>query len=161
MKNNQDDRLGNYDISEFDKNMNLKFGSINSLLLIYLISPIIIAFICSSSEGNMGLQILKATFISKHIMYISLIGTLPVIVFLTSFLIRKKLYLIEQVKRHGKVLMMTSSIVNVAIWSYVAIHIGYKANLFNILSILLSYLSLLYIFKSNRLKDYFVTYISK
>ncbi len=161
MKNTQDHRLGSYDISDFDENMNLKFGSINSLLLIYLISPIIISFICSSSKGNMGLQILKASYTSQHIMYLSLIGTVPVIIFLISFLIRKKLNLIDHIKQHGKALMMTSAIFNVVIWSYVVIHIGYKANVFHILSILLSYLSLAYIFKSNRLKDYFATYIPK
>lgn len=157
MKNNQDHRLGKYDISDFDEKMNLKFGSINTLLLVYLISPIIISFICSSSKGNAGLQILKASYISKDIMYVSLFGTLAVIIFILSFLFKKPIILFDLIKRNGKLLMLTSAAINVLIWTYVIMHIGYKANLFHILSILISYLSLIYIFRSKRLNDYFIT----
>lgn len=160
MKNNQDHRLGKYDISDFDENMNLKFGSLNTLLLVYLISPIIISFICSSSKGNAGLQILKASYISKDIMYASLLGTLPVVIFILSFLLKKPAYLFDNIKRYGKTLMMTSATVNVFIWTYVLIHIGYKANVFHILTILLSCSSLFYILKSTHLNDYFITKIS-
>mgnify|MGYP003631437959 CR=1 FL=1 len=159
MKDNQDHRLGKYDISDFDEKMNLKFGAVNTLLLVYLISPIIISFICSSSKGNSGLQILKASYISKDIMYVSLFGTIPVVIFIISFLLNKPAFLFNKIKRHGKALMMTSATVNVFIWTYVLLHIGYKANVFHILSILLSSLSLFYIIKSKYLKDYFITKI--
>ena len=160
MKNNQDHRLGKYDISDFDDKMNLKFGSVNTLLLVYLISPIIISFICSSSKGNAGLQILKASYISKNIMYVSLLGTIPVVIFIISFLLKKPAFLFDKIKRYGKLLMMASATVNVFIWTYVLIHIGHKANVFHILTIILSYFSLFYILKSKHLKDYFITNIS-
>ena len=150
-------RLTNYDISDFDDKMNLKFGTLNILILVYLLSPIAISFICSHAKGNSGLELLRATFVAKEFMYFSLLGTLPILLFLASFLVKKRILLIEQVKSHGRILILLTAISNAIIWTLLLIRSGYKANLFQILSVLFSYLSLLYIFKSKRLQDYFLS----
>lgn len=154
---NADYRLKDYDISDFDENMNLKFGIINSLVIIYLISPFAISFVCSHADGNAGLLILKSTYLIKELMYISLIGTLPILFFLIAFLIRKEVGVVEKIKRHGKVLIRVTAFINFILWSYILFHAGYKSNLFHILSLVASLFVVVYTLKSKRLSDYFET----
>ena len=156
---NSDYRLKDYDISDFDENMNLKFGAINTLIMLYLISPLAISFVCSHAKGNAGLQILKASYLTKELMYLSLLGTLPILFFLVAFFIRKKIEFVERIKRQGRILILSSATINFVLWSYILIHSGYKSNLFHISSLVASLFAVLYCFRSNRLADYFATRI--
>jgi hypothetical protein len=155
-----DYRLKDYDISDFDENMNLKFGAINFLILIYLLTPIAISFVCSHAKGNAGIQILKSSFLTKELMYLSLLGTLPVIVFLLSYLVRAKWHRIEKIQENGRAFILTTAVLNFIIWSYILLHSGYKANLFHIISMVVSFFTLFYVIKSKRLRDYFLTRIT-
>lgn len=148
----------NYDLSDFDEKMNLKFGANNIILTIFLLSPLFLIALQSSLKGYSAISLLEASYRTKDILLLSLVGIIPIIIHLIGQLFHTKSnILVKFAINHGASLFISSALFSMFLWLYIVLNTLNNSSIIQISFFTLSIYALLYAFKSKRLKDFFIS----
>jgi len=157
MKTNAEFKIKNYDITDFDQDMNLKIGANNILFFIYLLSPVFISIICSFLQGQAGKGILSLIYGDLNTMVIGLASTVPFILFgfCNLFLSSSSKPFVQAIFNKGQGIIILTAVLNLIVWAYVLAFSKGHASLPQFLLLLFSIFGLAYALLSKRLHDYF------
>lgn len=151
-------KIKDYDISDFDEEMNLKLGINNILALSFLFHPVFLMAIASSMGGRASASLIKASYASETLMYWALGGVIPAFILLVGFVF-PNLSMVSKVVGHGKKIIIVSAFYSCSIWVYVALGAGSKLSILQLSMLLASGFCVVYSFRSKRLCDYFTNFM--
>jgi hypothetical protein len=149
----------NYDISDFDKDMKLKFGFNNLVFVACLMSPLIIAAIASSLASKGAVNYLDVMFGNIGLMGLCIATTIPAILYLGSnvLLSEKSAGLVKTLASNSYSLLKIGAICNMLAWLTIFVINKSNASVFQVIFLSLGICLVIYSYRSKRLYDYFIS----